>query len=406
MRIRQAVYLSEQGTQRRQNQDGVLCLNRVPLYAVADGAGGVEAARTVLTLMKEQAAHLAPRIAAVASTPNTTARLAVSHFFQAAVSRANTALYQHNAEHGAHLASTVVAATVVGTYAFIAHVGDSRAYLLRQGTLRPLTSDHTLAALQLRRGDLTADEYEASPFRSTLSQVLGVGPTVDADVAEIRLMADDVLLLCSNGLHRFVPHERVLHALDPDDLEASGRRLIAASTAAGAPDNTTLVLVAVAPEERPDIPPEQLERAVRDVFLFRDLTDPEWMQVAPYLEELDAAKDEVIVEADGEAHALYVVAHGTVEARQGAEVRELGPSKHFGALALASSGRQLDTVRALEPTRLFVLTRERFEQLVREQPALGTRLALSVLDTLGDRLGVLTTRLAKVIEAVHGEHRY
>ena len=405
MRIRQAVYLSEQGAQRRSNQDGVLSLHRVPLYAVADGAGGEEAARTVLTLLKEQSALLAPRIAAVASAPTTTTRLAVSHFFKSAIGRANQALLAKNGDAGGQLASTLVAATFVGAYAFIAHVGDSRAYLLRKGELRLLTRDHTLAALQLARGDLNPEEYEASPFRSTLSQSLGTGPSVDPDVAEIRLAADDVLLLCSNGLHRFTTPERIAHAIDADDLEASARRLVAVSTAAGAPDNTTVVLVSIAPEERPDVAPEQLERVVREAFLFRGLADPEWMQVAPYLEEVRAAKDEVLVEADREAKAFYVVAHGAVEVRQGAEVRELGPGDHFGALALASGGRPLDTARALDPTQLLALTRERFEQLVREHPALGTRLALAILESLGDHLGVYTTRLAKVIEAVHGEHR-
>ncbi|PKN58029.1 MAG: hypothetical protein CVU56_07750 [Deltaproteobacteria bacterium HGW-Deltaproteobacteria-14] len=406
MRIRQAVYLTEQGTQRRSNQDGVLSLNKVPLYAVADGAGGSEAARLALTTLKEHSAHLGPCIAAVASNPSTTTRLAVRHFFQGAFTRANAALQEGNAGRLSRLSSTLVAATVVGPFAFLAHVGDSRAYLLRDGALRCLTADHTLAALQLSRGDISAADYLESPFRSTLSRSLGMGPTVDVDVAEIRLEPGDVLLLCTNGLHRFTDEAHIRDAITHDDLAGSTERLLEEVRQAGAPDNTTVLLVATDPEVREDLTAGQIERALREVALFRDLSDPDWMQVAPYLEQLDAAPGEEIIAADGPAEAFYVVANGAVEVLQGAERRELGPSGHFGTLALANATRQLDTVRALEPTRLFALSRVRFEELVRDQPALGTRIALIALESLGDRLGVLTTRLAKVIEAVHGEHRY
>ena len=404
MRIRQAVYLTEQGS-RRSNQDGVLSLNKVPLYAVADGAGGVEAARLALTTLKESSTQLSSCIAAVASNPSTTTRLAVRRFFQVAFSQANAALQEASVGRASPLSSTLVAATVVGPYAYIAHVGDSRAYLLRDGALRCLTSDHTLAALQLSRGDITREEYLESPFRSTLSRALGMGPSLEVDVAEIQLEAQDTLLLCTNGVHRFASDEHIRHVLGPDDLEGSARRLILVATRGGSTDNATVLLVATEPEVREELPATQVERWLRAVFLFRDLTDPEWMQVAPYLEQMDAAAGQVVVEADGPADAMFMVARGAVEVMQGSEKKEIGPSGHFGTLALASSTRQLDTVRALEPTRLFSLTRQRFEELVRDQPALGTHLALVALDSLGDRLGVLTTRLAKVIEAVHGEHR-
>ncbi|TNF26618.1 MAG: cyclic nucleotide-binding domain-containing protein [Deltaproteobacteria bacterium] len=406
MRIRQAVYLTEQGAQRRSNQDGVLSLNKVPLYAVADGAGGSDAARLALLTLKDHGANLSARIEAVASNPSTTTRLAVRHFFQGAFTHANAALREANEGRTSPLSTTLVAATVVGPYAFLAHVGDSRAYLRRDGTLRCVTADHTLAALQLSRGDITAEDYVDSPFRSTLSRALGMGPSVDVDVAEIHIGPGDVLLLCTNGLHRFADDGEIREAIAHDDLEGSAQRLIDAVRQRGAPDNVTVMLIAVDAAEREDVTSGQVERALREVFLFRDLSDPEWLQVAPYLEQVDARQGEVIVEADGEADAFYAVASGAVEIVQGSERREVGESGYFGTVALASASRQLDTVRALEPTRLFALSRARFEQLVRDQPALGTRLALTALDTLGNRLAVLTTRLAKVIEAAHGEHRY
>jgi len=406
MRIRQAVYLTEQGTQRRSNQDGVLALNKVPLYALADGAGGSEAARLALLTLKEHAGRLRERVVAVASNPNTTTRLAIRHFFQGAFTHANAALREASEGRLSPLSTTLVAATVVGRYVFVAHVGDSRAYLQRDGALSSLTADHTLAALQLSRGDISADEYVDSPFRSTLSRSIGLGPSVEVDVAELHLVPGDVVLLCTNGLHRFADDGEIDGAIVHGDLEASSQRLMELVRQRGAPDNATVMLIAADATEKEDLTEGQAEQALRSAALFRELSDPEWLQVAPYLEQVDAEAGELIVEADGSSDAFYAVAAGAVEVQQGAERHEVGVSGHFGTLALASASRQLDTVRALEPTRLFSLSRGRFEQLVRDQPALGTRLALTALDSLGDRLSVLTTRLAKVVEAVHGEHRY
>lgn len=405
MQIRHVVYQSERGRERKSNEDGVLVLKRVPLFAVADGAGSSEAARLALLLLKGQSGHLAGRAADVKKNPSSAARLGLVRFFKGAFERANEALVEASAESAVRLTSTLVAATVIGRYLFIGHVGDSRAYLLRDGQLRCLTDDHTLAAAQLRRGDITEAELLNSPFRSTLSQAVGMSSTIEIDTAEVHLIEGDLLLLCTNGLHRFVDHDAITAALDPRDLERSSERLIDLVAAAGAPDNTTVLLVATEPDVSDQVSPEVLDRAVREVFLFRDLSDPEWNQVAPYLEETQHAANEVIRRAGEPSDRMAFVAHGAVAVQGLVERREIGPSGHFGTLGLVTRGEDLDTVTAIASTRLFVLTRERFEQLVRDQPALGTRLGLAVLESLGDRLGVLTTRLAKVIEAVHGQLR-
>jgi len=403
MRIARSVYLTEQGSRRKDNQDGVLSLARVPLFAVADGNGGAEAARIALTVFKDQSVHLTSRNAAVATNPNTSTRLAVGRFFQSAFDKANAALQEANADRAQRLAATVVAATVTGPYAFIAHIGDARAYLFRDKGLSCLTHDHTLAALQLRRGDISLQEYESSPFRSTLSQALGASATLEVDVAEVRLMPRDVVMLCTNGLHRFVGHDRIAQCFaETHDLDALARRLGAAVHEAGVPDDVTVVLFGAESSGRVERDPKALEAAVRSVFLFEGLSDPEWLRVAPYLERLELQTGEQAIAAGDTAAAMYFVAHGSVEVRQLIERRELGPTGHFGAVSLALDTPQLDTVTALEPTVIFALSRARFHELLRYHPALGARLALALLEALGERLGVLTVRLGKVLEAVHG----
>ncbi|MCB9736713.1 MAG: cyclic nucleotide-binding domain-containing protein [Deltaproteobacteria bacterium] len=404
MRIQRVAYRTEQGRERKSNHDGLLALKSGPLFAVADGNGGHDAARVVLETLKEQCAVLAQRNTDVAENPNTTSRLALGRFFEHSFQLANLALRERIKDTQKPLASTLVALTVTGPYAFLAHVGDSRAWLFRDGELRCLTQDHTLAALQLRRGDITPADYENSPFMSTLTQSLGVSPSLDVDIAEVRLMAGDVFLLATNGLHRFVAHARLVRCFTSagGDLDGVVAALIEAAHEAGAPDNVTALAVGIERETASQIGPEALERAVRRVFLFDDFSDPDWLRVAPYLEQATVPAGEIVLREGDASDTMRFVAHGRVELRQGHERRELGPGGHFGSLALASPSRALDTVIALEPTVLFALSRDRFLEIVRYHPTLGTRLSLKLLESLGERLGTLTVRLAEVLEAVHG----
>ncbi|MFT7579575.1 MAG: serine/threonine protein phosphatase PrpC [Myxococcota bacterium] len=403
MRIKQAVYRTDIGQQRKTNQDGVLALKRVPLYAIADGTGGIDAARLTLVTLKEQGKHLTQKNDAVAMNPNTSSRLAVGAFFQAALDEANTTLrHANDGDHG-HLAASLCAATVVGPYAFVAHVGDARAYLFRDGKLRCLTNDHTLATLQLQRGDITQEEYQTSPFRSTLSRALGRSPRVDIDVAEVRLMSGDRLMLCSNGLHRVVAGKAIAAALSAHDLEDAAEQLIRETNDAGAPDNVTVLVLEAEAEATQEVSRQALEDAVRGCFLFGDLRDQHWLRVVPYLEESNHGTGELICRAGEDATAFYVVASGRVLlVRNAGERREITTGGHFGSLTLAAETKQLDTAKTAMPSVIFSLSRERFQELIRRHPELGTTLALALLGNLGSGLGILTARLAEVLAAVQG----
>src|SRR5690606_15329573 len=129
-----------------------------------------------------------------------------------------------------------------------------------------------------------------------------------------------------------------------------------------------------------------------------------WVRVRPYLEELTVGPGEIVCRSGDAAPAFYVLARGAVTVRsQGVERRDLTAPGHFGALALATTASpQLADVTARAPSVLFALSRVRFEQLVQAYPALGTRLALALLESLGGRLGTLTMRLAQILELVQG----
>jgi protein phosphatase len=128
----------------------------------------------------------------------------------------------------------------------VAHVGDSRMYLIRGDMIEPLTTDHSLVAEQVRRGMLTEEEAERSPQKNIITRALGMDDAVDVELDEIPLIQGDQLLLCSDGLTRDVkPAEILATARLEKEPQAAAERLVELANAAGGLDNTTVILVSI-----------------------------------------------------------------------------------------------------------------------------------------------------------------
>ena len=147
------------------------------------------------------------------------------------------------------MGTTVVAALLREEMLVIAHVGDSRLYLVRNGTIQALTTDHSWVAEQILKGFITEEEAERSPQRNIVTKALGVESSVDVELTEVPVKSGDILLLCSDGLTRGVHPNDMLHILSgSEDLPAMSDRLIVMANEAGGDDNTTVVVVALQDE--------------------------------------------------------------------------------------------------------------------------------------------------------------
>lgn len=161
------------------------------------------------------------------------------------------------------MGTTVVAALMQRRVLSIAHVGDSRLYLIRGDHIAPLTSDHSLVAEQVRTGVLTEEQAQRSSQKHVLTRAVGIGPTVDVELGEVPLKTHDVLLLCSDGLTRGIaPLELLRTVRETPDVPSASARLIELANARGGEDNTTVVLVAV----QPSIAPRIWHRVLRPFF--------------------------------------------------------------------------------------------------------------------------------------------
>jgi protein phosphatase len=152
---------------------------------------------------------------------------------------------------GAGMASTIVVCALRFDRATVAHVGDSRCYLIRTGNAKPITRDHTFAAEQARLGLLTAEEAAEASTRHVLSRSLGTNLFVSVDVEEVQLLAGDVLLLCSDGLHGAVTAAEMAEATRRHrDLAASAQELVDRANEQDGSDNVSLQLIRVRSVER------------------------------------------------------------------------------------------------------------------------------------------------------------
>jgi protein phosphatase len=227
---------SDTGRMRRTNEDSYFA--RAPIFVVADGMGGA------------QAGEVASRVAVEAFEQGVdeTSAPSAEQVLAERVLEANARIYEMSqaSQERAGMGTTITAALVGDHDVAIAHVGDSRAYRLRDGDFERLTEDHSLVEEMRRRGQLTAQEADEHPQRSIITRALGPEPDVLVDTSSWRGIAGDVYLLCSDGLTSMVAEARVADVVrDATDLSDAGRRLIAAANDAGGRDNITVVLFAL-----------------------------------------------------------------------------------------------------------------------------------------------------------------
>jgi protein phosphatase len=230
------------GCRRKNNEDSVAYDRSLGIFAVSDGMGGSEGGEIASQLAVEQL------IAAFRLLRSSSAGVAISlaDALYHAVNSANAAVYARAQAEPAlrGMGATLVAMAIEGSAAVIANVGDSRAYLLRQGASTQITLDHSFVAEQVRAGVLTLEEAARSPMQSTITRAIGITPSVEADLFAAELGPGDRILLASDGLIRYVPDEELATvAAPPTPLDAACAQLINLTLARGGADNITCLIV-------------------------------------------------------------------------------------------------------------------------------------------------------------------
>ncbi len=238
--VRQVGHATDTGRKRRRNEDEYVVAP--PLFAVADGMGGAQAG--------ELASSLAA--GAVRDDEHADGGSGERHVAEL-IQEANRRVYQRSSEDAAvsGMGTTMTVALVEDSTVSIGHVGDSRAYLIRDGRLEQLTEDHSLVAELVRSGQLSPEEAETHPQRSVITRALGSDPDVDVDTFSVEARPGDLFMLCSDGLTSMVDDEVILETVEQrrDNLQSAAKALIKAANKGGGEDNITVVFFEIGEDD-------------------------------------------------------------------------------------------------------------------------------------------------------------
>lgn len=390
------------GRKREGNEDNFLVDCDLGLFVVADGMGGhaageVASALTVHAVHEVLMAH-APLLhgrmgpGAAASEPG---GQEVTKLLELAVSTASDRVYAKGLSDARMrgMGTTLSALLVLGTRAFVAHVGDSRIYLLRGGVVNQVTDDHTVARELVRLGMVRPEHLAQIPRKNAITRAVGVYAHVEVDTLSFDVLPNDRFLLCSDGLSGYLDDssEPLAPFLELEDGDAAVRNLIAFANDRGGKDNITAVVVRVDGGDVSDGLRVQRAALKREVLaalpLFSRLNERQLMSMMAVVEVQSFAAGDIVMREGESGDAMFVILEGRCRVeKQGEQLLELATGAHFGEMALIRAHPRSATVTATVPSELLCFHREDFFDMLRGEPHSAVKLLWQFINVLAGRL--------------------
>ena len=388
--------LTDVGATRDHNEDCLLVDEELRLFIVADGMGGhaagevasqlaVQTVRAVLHDGKEI-------IQAFEKGVGGTTRRDILRLMESAIQHACSTIYGEGVkdESKRGMGTTVDALLIVGSRGFIGHVGDARVYLQRQSAVHQLTEDHSLVNELLKRGRLSPEQIDKIKYKNAVTRAVGVYESVDVDVFDFDILPGDSFLLCSDGLHGyFEGDEAELHyaAVERDKL---AQYLIDLANERGGQDNITVVIVDVPEADDQEQRASELNLkldVLQKMPIFRHLSYRQLVRVLNITAVRTYDAGEEIVREGEAGDALFIVLDGEALVHAAdAEIAKLGRGQHFGEMALVDRAPRSASVTSLSDTRVMVIRRSDFFDIIRKSHDVAVKLLWSFLGVLSQRL--------------------
>ena len=404
------------GRMRDHNEDNYLVDKRLALFVIADGMGGHAAGEVASALavriiheeLKKERDLIENRARSGGlRTPMKEITMLLEQAVQRACARIHEEARADSSKRG--MGTTLSALLIAGSYGYIAHVGDSRIYLLRDGRIQQVTEDHTVYNELIKRGKLTRDQIEKVAQKNAITRAVGVYERVEVDTLTIEVLPGDQFLLASDGLHGYIAHTAELEPFfDEENGQAAADGLIELANKKGGKDNITAILVRLGQGDARDTMRARLLALKRDVLakmpLFARLQEREMLRVMQVAEVLSFEADEVVVREGERGDELFIVLSGLVRIVRGDSVlSEVGPGDHFGEMALIRAMPRSATVSAVEKSELIALRRSDFFEILRKEHELAVKLLWQFLGVLADRLDQTSRDLTHAREELAAE---
>jgi serine/threonine protein phosphatase PrpC/CRP-like cAMP-binding protein len=395
------------GKVREHNEDNFLVDKKLALFIVADGMGGhaagevasAIAVRTVHEEVKREKEMLDDYAAGSTGTIKVTPRdivALVEHAVQRACSKIHEEAAADTAKRG--MGTTLSALLVVGNQGFIAHVGDSRIYLMRDGHVQQVTEDHTVYNELIKRGKLSKEQIDKIQQKNAITRAVGVYERVDVDTLVIELTSGDTLMLASDGLHGYLTAPEEL--AEPLGLagDESVKALVRLANDRGGKDNITSVVIRIGEEGAVDAARAKRLALKRDVLsrmpIFSRLSERELLRVMQVVEVRLYKDGDVVIREGDKGDELFIVLDGKVRIARGDQViTHLGQGEHVGEMALIRSVPRSATVSAVGEAELVSIRRQDFFEILRKEHEVAVKMLWQFLGVLADRLDKTNNQL-------------
>ena len=399
------------GRKREHNEDNFLIDKKLSLFAVADGMGGHAsgeiASQIAVTDFRNAVEARKDLLDAYARHEEGVTTQDILAALENAAQQAGVAIFERGQKEPEKrgMGTTLSALLLLGERAFIAHVGDSRVYMVRQNQTVQLTEDHSLVNELIRHGKVTRESLATSPYASyknAVTRALGVYETTQIDTIDLEVLPGDQFLICSDGLHGYLKENDVTSFLGTDHVTSIPQKLVDHANKGGGQDNITAVILRVQPDttDAGQTRAQELNRKVevlRQMPLFRHLTYKEILRVLSVTKVVDFNVGDEILREGAPGDDMFILLKGKVRLhKDGALVTYLGPGAHLGEMALVTKQPRSVSAAADDRTRALVLRRQDFNDIIRNEPRLSVKLLWSFVQVLAQRLRKTTADLTGV----------
>ena len=401
---------TDSGRQREHNEDNFLVDKNLRLFIVADGMGGHAAGEVASALCVREvrdAVAQTEQMLAAAGSEDSDGRGQILRMLEHSVQSACSAIYKRAQSQSDKrgMGTTCTLLLLAGQRGFIAHVGDSRVYLVRQGQVHQLSEDHSLVNELIRRGKIKHEDIDNPPYKDykhAVTRAVGVYESVEVDTLDFDVLPGDQFVICSDGLHRYLEdsEETLVDLLGDNDTQLTDvtKSLIGFANAGGGHDNITTIVVRIPITEEADQRAEELSvkiEALRRMPLFRYLSYTELVRVLNITTVQSYEKGATIISEGAPAKEMFILLAGSVRLHKNETyITSLDDGAHFGEMGLVDSSPRSASASAESSARLLVVPREAFFHIIREESKLSVKLLWSFVQVLAQRLRKTTEDLS------------
>lgn len=397
MKIRQSA-ITDVGRKRDHNEDFILSDPDLNLYIVCDGMGGHNAGEVASQMTAEGiVAYIKENIQILEeykTTPKTFQLNQLKELIKASINHACKQVYEKsvNDSQCEGMGTTLVMSLVVNQVAIIAHVGDSRAYLLRGKKEIQITEDHSFVNEMVKEGLLNREDAEKHPNANIITRAVGMREFAMPDIIAVELTDNDQIILCSDGLSGYLTQGELLKISSNVDFENLSAALIQLANERGGKDNISVIILGhdhlSSPPSHPDkVSAEDKERVLHQIPLFRKLNFKELSRILEITELKTFEPGEVLIKEKEKGENMYIIVRGTAKVEnQGNHIADLGVGSFFGEMSLIDNRGRNATIIAEEKTTTLIIDRDPLLKLFKKDYKIGVKILWALIQNMNKRL--------------------